>query len=112
MLYLFSVSWGTVSGWWTIACLLLAFSYSLLLYRQSKNLNKTWRNILFAVRTIAVFTLSFLLLAPLIKSVSKHLQKPLVLVLQDNSSSIKQFPSKNFSLDQFTDQLHQLKNKL
>ncbi len=112
MLYLISVSWGTVSGWWTIACLLAAFLYSLLLYRQSKNLSQTWRNILFAIRTITVFTLSFLLLAPLIKSVSKHLQKPLVLVLQDNSLSIKQFPSKNFNTNAFVSQLHQLKKTL
>ncbi|MGI4020313.1 MAG: hypothetical protein ACRYFA_02305 [Janthinobacterium lividum] len=112
MLYLISVSWGTVSGWWTITCLLVAFSYSMLLYRQSNNLSQTWRNVLFAIRTTAVFILSFLLLAPLIKSISKRLQKPLILVLQDNSLSIKQFPSKNFHSNIFFNQLHQLKKKM
>jgi hypothetical protein len=112
MLYLISVSWGAVSGWWTLACLLIAFLYSFLLYRQPTNISKNWRNALFAIRTIAVFTLSFLLLSPLVKSVSKHLQKPLVLVLQDNSSSIKQFPSKNFQFSSFLQQLRQLKKTL
>ncbi len=112
MLYLFSVSWGVVSGWWTIGCIILAVLYGLLLYQKPANISKTWRNILFAIRTIAVFILSFLLLAPLVKSVSKHLQKPLVLVLQDNSTSIKQFPSKNFNPKNFVVQLQQLKKTL
>ena len=112
MLYLISVSWGSVSGWWTIGCLALALLYSFLLYRQPTNISKTWRNLLFTIRTIAVFILSFLLLAPLVKSVSKHLQKPLILVLQDNSSSVKQFPAKNFQPAAFVQQLHQLKNNL
>ncbi|MEX8548914.1 MAG: hypothetical protein V5804_15055 [Mucilaginibacter sp.] len=112
MLYLISVSWGAVSGWWTIGCFALALLYSFLLYRQPTNSSKNWRNALFAIRTLAVFILSFLLLAPLVKSVNKHLQKPLILVLQDNSSSIKQFPSKNFPSTAFIEQLHQLKNNL
>ena len=112
MLYLISVLWGAVSGWWTIGCLILAFLYGFLLYQHSANLSKIWRNALFAFRTVAVFTLSFLLLAPLVKSVTKHLQKPLILVLQDNSSSVQQFPSKNFQISSFTQQLHQLKNTL
>lgn len=112
MLYLFSVSWGTISGWWTIACAGIAILYSILLYRQPITLSKNWRMALFAVRAIAVFILSFLLLSPLVNSVVKNLQKPLVLILQDNSTSIKQFPGKNFQTKAFIEQLHQLKEKL
>ncbi len=112
MLYLFSVSWGTVSGWWTVACLMLAVLYSIILYRQPVNLDKTWRNVLLATRAIAVFILSFLLLSPLIKKVDQHLQKPLILVLQDNSSSIKQFAAKNFQPKSFLEHLHQLSKNL
>lgn len=112
MLYLISVSWGTVSGWWTLACLAIAVMYSSVLYFKPANFNKLWRNALFAIRTIAVFIVSFLLLAPLIKTVNKHLQKPLILILQDNSSSVKQFPAKNFQLKSFLEALNQLKNNL
>ena len=112
MLYLISVSWGAVSGWWTIGCFALALLYSFLLYRHPTNSSKNWQNTLFVIRAVAVFILSFLLLAPLVKSVSKHLQKPLILVLQDNSSSVKQFPAKNFQPETFIQQLHQLKNNL
>lgn len=91
MLFLFAITWGAVSGWWAIACLLLGLLYAWLLYRQPVSLSNTFRYILFALRTIAVFVLSFLLLAPLVRSVSYQPQKPLVLILQDNSESIKLF---------------------
>lgn len=93
MLFLFSITWGAISGWWTLACLLLGFFYAWLMYRQPVRLNKQFRYILFAYRAFAVFILSLLLLAPLVKSISYQLQKPLVLILQDNSESVKLFPT-------------------
>lgn len=112
MLFLISVSWGTISGWWTIACLSIAILYSTFLYQHTTHIDQHWRRILFGIRTITVFILSFLLLAPLVKTVNKHLQKPLVLVLQDNSSSIKLFPAKKFQPKAFLADLHQLKKTL
>jgi len=95
MLFLFSITWGAVSGWWALACLLLGWLYAWLLYRQPSNLNKNFRYLLFVLRALAIFFISMLLLEPLIKSVSYKPQKPLVLILQDNSESIKLFPSKD-----------------
>jgi hypothetical protein len=92
---LFSVSWGTVSGWWTPVCLLLGLLYAWLMYRQPVNLSNTFRYILFAVRALVVFLIALLLVSPQIKSISYKPEKPLVLVAQDNSESIKLFPSKN-----------------
>ncbi|MFI5158881.1 MAG: hypothetical protein ACHQF4_08440 [Sphingobacteriales bacterium] len=93
MLFLFSITWGAVSGWWALACLLLGCLYAWLMYRQPVALSKQFRYILFALRALAVFIISLLLLAPLVKSVSYQSQKPLVLILQDNSESIKLFPT-------------------
>jgi len=93
MLFLFSITWGAVSGWWALACLLLGVLYGWLMYRKPVNLANQFRYILFTVRALAVSMLSFLLLAPLVKSVSYQSQKPLILVLQDNSESIKLFPA-------------------
>ncbi|RYE35843.1 MAG: hypothetical protein EOP42_05520 [Sphingobacteriaceae bacterium] len=112
MLYLLSVSWGTTSGWWTLACLVVAICYSVILYHRPANINRIWKNLLFAFRTLAVFSVCFLLLAPLLKTVDKHLQKPLILILQDNSASIKKFPAKNFHPKAFLEDLHQLKTNL
>ncbi len=88
---LFSVTWGTVSGWWTPVCLLLGLLYAWLMYRQLVSLGKTARYGLFAARAIVVAILSFLLIAPLVRSVAYNPQKPLILIAQDNSQSIKLF---------------------
>jgi hypothetical protein len=95
MLFLFSITWGGISGWWALACLLLGCLYAWLMYRQPVDLSKQFRYILFVCRAFVVFIISLLLLAPLVKSFSYQSQKPLVLVLQDNSESIKLFPTPN-----------------
>src|SRR5580658_631425 len=91
MPFLFSITWGTVSGWWVPACLALGLLYAWLLYRQPVNLGKQFRYWLFAVRALVVTVIALILLSPLFKSVSYNPQKPLVLVLQDNSQSIAMF---------------------
>jgi len=112
MQLLFSVTWGSVSGWWTPVCLLLALLYAWLMYRQPVNLGKNVRYGLFALRTIAVFILSFLLIVPLVRSVAYNPQKPLVLIAQDNSESINTFKPAGFSEQQFVSDLSKLKQQL
>ena len=115
MQLLFSVTWGTVSGWWTPVCLLLGLLYAWLMYRQPVSLGKTARYGLFAARAIAVFILSFLLLAPLVRSVAYNPQKPLVLIAQDNSESVKLFgltPSPSPKESDFIEGLSKLKQQL
>jgi hypothetical protein len=91
MQLLFSITWGTVSGWWAPACLALGLLYAWLLYHQPVNLGKQFRYWLFALRALVVTLIALILLSPLFKSVSYNPQKPLVLVLQDNSQSIGMF---------------------
>lgn len=91
MLFLFAITWGSVSGWWAPACLLLGLAYAWLLYRQPISLSKPFRYGLFAVRFLVVAFIALLLVSPLIKSVNYSPQKPLVLVLQDNSQSVSMF---------------------
>ncbi|MFI5160409.1 MAG: hypothetical protein ACHQHN_03990 [Sphingobacteriales bacterium] len=112
MQLLFSVTWGSVSGWWTPVCLLLGLLYAWLMYRQPVNLGKSVRYGLFALRTIAIFILSFLLIAPLIRSVAYNPQKPLVLIAQDNSQSINTFKPAGFNSQQFVTDLAKLKQQL
>ncbi|WP_259070533.1 hypothetical protein HDF24_10550 [Mucilaginibacter sp. X4EP1] len=113
MLFLFSITWGTVSGWWVPACLVLGLSYAWLLYRQPVNLDNKFRYLLFTVRAVVVTFIALILLSPLIKSVNYNPQKPLVLVLQDNSESIKMFaPASSTEIDQVVDDLSALKKEL
>ncbi len=108
MQLLFSVTWGAVSGWWTPVCLLLGLLYGWLMYRQPVSLGKTARYGLFTARAVVVFILSFLLIAPLVRSVAYNPQKPLILIAQDNSQSIKLFNKTALPADA----LSQLKQQL
>ncbi len=91
---LFAVTWGNISGWWTLVCLALGIGYAFVLYRRPVNLSDTFRKILFGIRAFVVFLIAMLLVSPLVQSVSYKPQKPIVLVAQDNSESIKLFPGK------------------
>lgn len=90
-MFLFAVTWGAISGWWSLGCLALGVLYAWLMYRQPVDLSKGFRNALFALRAAVVFIIALLLLAPLVKTISYKAQKPLILILQDNSQSVKLF---------------------
>jgi len=109
---IFSVTWGTVSGWWTPVCLLLGLLYAWLMYRRPLDLDRKIRYILFAARTVAVFILAFLLVSPLVKSTAYNPQKPLVLIAQDNSQSINIFKPAGFNSGQLITDLGKLKQDL
>jgi hypothetical protein len=109
---LFSISWGSVSGWWAPVCLLLGVLYAWLLYRQPVNLADKFRYILSVFRAIAVFFIAFLLISPLVRSVNYKPEKPLVLIAQDNSQSINTFHIANFNPTKFVDDLAKLKQLL
>ncbi len=109
---LFSITWGQVSGWWTPVCLLVGVLYAWLMYRQPVNLSDKVRYLLAVLRAIAIFLIAFLLVSPLIKTVTYQPQKPLVLIAQDNSSSITTFKPKAFDVNQFNKQIAALKGLL
>ncbi|MDR3694358.1 hypothetical protein [Mucilaginibacter sp.] len=113
MQLLFSITWGAVSGWWVPGCLALGILYGWLLYKQPVSLDKKFRYLLFAGRAVVVTLIALLLLSPLVKTVSYNPQKPLVLVLQDNSQSVNLFaPSKSLPVGETLDALSGLKKEL
>ncbi|MBS7563997.1 hypothetical protein KHS38_06230 [Mucilaginibacter sp. Bleaf8] len=112
MLFLFSITWGSVSGWWAPVCLLLGLLYAWLMYRQPVNIVQRSRYLLFALRAVAVSVIAFLLVSPLVKTVTYQPQKPLVLIAQDHSSSINTFKPKGFNVSQFVAHLGELKKAL
>lgn len=93
MQLLFSITWGTVSGWWAPVCLLTGLVYAWALYRNPVGLGKRSRLLLATGRAVAVSLIAFLLVSPLFKSALYQQQKPLILIAQDNSESIRLFAS-------------------
>jgi hypothetical protein len=77
--------------WFVIFCILLGFLFAWFLYRNDKrtyDLSKLLRSILFMLRFFFITVLSFLLLSPLLKTITRQTEKPIVIVAQDNSESI------------------------
>ncbi|MEO3404254.1 hypothetical protein AAFN85_10145 [Mucilaginibacter sp. CAU 1740] len=109
---MFSLTWGSVSGWWTPVCLLLGLAYAWLMYQQPVEIGRNLRYGLAALRAIAVFLIALLLVSPLVKSIKYEPQKPLVLIAQDNSSSINTFKPAGFNSSAFVDDLAKLKEQL
>jgi len=112
MLFLFSVTWGTISGWWALPCLVAGVLYAWLLYKQPTHLSNKFRYGLAVARALAVTIIALLLLSPLVKTVSYQPQKPLVLIAQDNSSSIAKYNPASTNLKQVVSDLDKLKEAL
>lgn len=98
-------------------CLLAGLAYSAILYFRDKNYSEIatqqrwvlW--LMSLLRFLAVSTIAFLLLAPLIRNKFTEIIKPLIIVAQDNSESL----AKNFGnadSSRYRQQLQQLASDL
>ncbi|UKJ08635.1 hypothetical protein [Solitalea lacus] len=88
------IIFSSVSPFWIIPCLFLGLAYAWLLYHKSNSFTQLSRKVLFAIRAITVSIIAFLLLAPLIKTISRSVEKPLIIIAKDNSSSVLLFKDK------------------
>ncbi len=77
--------------WYLIFCICLGAVYAFLLYRKDTLFADapTWmKRTMATFRFLTISFLSFLLLSPLIKILLKEVEKPIIIVAQDNSESI------------------------
>ena len=75
---------------YSIACILLAFVYAYSLYYKERLITNLYLiRGLFLIRFIFVSILSALLLNPIVKTIQNEVEKPIVVIAQDVSSSIK-----------------------
>ncbi len=77
--------------WLIIFCILAGIAYSGVLYYRNKQLNEMslWlTRILAAFRFIVITVLSFFLLSPIVRNIERELERPLIIIAQDNSKSI------------------------
>lgn len=109
---LFQLQFSSGTFLWLSGCLILGILYALLLYGSSSHLSRSFRNLLFALRTLAIAILSFLLFAPLVKKIEKTIEKPLIIIAQDNSASILVSKAKDFNEDSYRQSLKELEQTL
>ena len=73
-----------------LVCLALGFAYAYVLYNAKQSWGKTTNRILFLFRAILVFFLAFLLIGPILKLTLNDYEKPTLLFLVDNSTSVSE----------------------
>jgi hypothetical protein len=76
--------------WFSIFCLAAGVLYALVLYyrNRAEGFSKRTLYLLAALRTTAVTLIAFLLLSPLLKSIRRYSEKPIVILALDNSASM------------------------
>ena len=78
-------------SWYIIFCLLAGALFTWLLYRREQLLKDagTWPGrLLITSRFVVISLLSFLLLGPMIRTITREVEKPIVLIAVDESASI------------------------
>ncbi|MEI6900179.1 MAG: hypothetical protein WCL00_09890, partial [Bacteroidota bacterium] len=100
--------------WFILICLLTGGAYSFFLYFRTKNGElEPWLVWVMAIlRFTSVFFISFLLLSPLIKRTTEIVDKPIIVVAQDNSESILLSKDSVFYKSEYRVKLDQLVNRL
>lgn len=99
-------------------CILLGVVYAVLLYvvRMRRGVERDFSRrltILMAVlRTLSVAAIAFLLLSPLVKRVKNRKEKPLVIIAEDNSQSLRYCPDSAFYATDFGGMLDRLSSEL
>lgn len=97
-----------------VFCAIAGFIYATILYYQNTKLSEfsvLVKRILFFIRFIAITLLAFFLLSPLIKHLSRRVEKPVIIIAQDNSESIA-FGKDNRSKNQYLASLDKLSDEL
>lgn len=101
--------------WLSILCIALGLLYAFLLYGKKVKYEglPIWiRYSITTTRFLVVTTLSFLLLSPLIKTIFRSVDKPVIVIAQDNSSSIIAQTDSNYLKKEYASKLNDLIIKL
>lgn len=94
-----------------LICILVAAGYALLLYRAKHPWPVPMNRVLFALRALLAFILAFLLLGPIIRQINNITEKPLFVILRDNSASVPEAVD-SATLVQVKRELDQLRESL
>ncbi|RZK81370.1 MAG: hypothetical protein EOO92_04720 [Pedobacter sp.] len=95
-----------------IGCALAGLLFAWLLYQKTDHLGKKARYTLACTRALLVTIIAFLLFFPLLRTVSYELEKPVIIIGQDNSSSVADIQAKGFDQGKYQKDLQHLADQL
>lgn len=102
-------------SWMILLCLLAGLLFSGVLYFRDKKFPDLARWILRSMailRFLVVSFLCFMLLSPLIKTLKREVEKPIVIIAQDNSESVVSTADSNFYRKEYLNSLKHLRDQL
>ena len=101
--------------WFSVFCILLGVVYAFFLYRKEEKFNETapWIvKVMAGFRFLIVTILAFLLLSPFVKTLFNKVEKPVIVIAQDNSASILLNKDSVFYQNEYLKKLATLKTSL
>ena len=101
--------------WFCLFCIIAGFAYSFVLYRKDKSLTEIsiWRvRLMAAFRFISITIITFFLLSPLLKTINRTVEKPVIIVAQDNSESLVVGKDSSFYKKEYKQNLQKLVSEL
>ena len=101
--------------WFVLFCIITGLAYTFVLYRHDKRFEEVsvWTvRAMAAFRFIVAALLAFLLLSPLIKSTSREVEKPVIIIAQDNSESVRLGKDSSFYKNDYPKAMSELLAKL
>ncbi len=101
--------------WMYLLCFVLGALYAYILYKKDKRLTEFTKSIirvLVVLRILSVAFIAALLLAPLVKYLSKNIEPPILILAQDYSSSMTMIADSSFYLNDFEENLSDFKKEM
>ncbi|MGB3948467.1 MAG: hypothetical protein WBM13_10815 [Bacteroidia bacterium] len=101
--------------WFSLFCIAAGIAYAGILYYKDKKLNELSIWVIRAMATfrfITITLLSFLLLSPLLKTVNREVEKPVIIIAQDNSESIAAVGDSTYYKNDYKKELQKLIEQL
>ncbi len=102
-------------GWYLLLCILAGLIYSGALYFREARLKEIslWlRSVMGVFRFIVVTFLAFLLMSPLLKTIFREVEKPVIVIAQDESESLIMGKDSTFNKTEYPKKLQALKDAL
>lgn len=102
-------------SWFILFCLIAGGAYAFVLYRNDKKLSEVsirLIRIMAAFRFLVVSILAVLLLSPFLKTVERSVEKPVIIIGQDNSESLVTGKDSTFYNNEYKQKLAQLVSEL
>lgn len=101
--------------WFVTFCILLGAAYAGIFYYKENRFEglSVWiKRTMMVLRFVLVALLAFLLLSPFIKTIFNKVEKPIIIIAQDNSTSITNANNSIFNKENYLKELGLLKEKL